>query len=75
MIHFSVLPWVSFTSISHPRGLNSKMESIPKITLGKFFKSGERILLPISIEVNHCLMDGYHLGLFNEKLTQAIESF
>jgi len=75
VIHFSVLPWVSFTSISHPRGLNSKMESIPKITLGKFYKSYDRILLPISVEVNHCLMDGYHLGLFNEQLLKAIESF
>ncbi|MFD0750583.1 CatA-like O-acetyltransferase [Mucilaginibacter calamicampi] len=75
VIHFSVLPWVSFTSISHPRGVNSKMESIPKITLGKFFKSDGRILLPISVEVNHCLMDGYHLGLFNEQLTHAIHNF
>jgi len=75
VIHFSVLPWVSFTSISHPRGLNSKMESIPKITLGKFFKSEERILLPISVEVNHCLMDGYHLGLFNSELIKAIDNF
>ena len=75
VIHFSVLPWVSFTSISHPRGLNSKMESIPKITLGKFYKSEGRILLPVSVEVNHCLMDGYHLGLFNEQLTKAIDSF
>lgn len=74
VIHFSVLPWVSFTSISHPRRLN-KTESIPKITLGKFYKSEGRILLPISVEVNHCLMDGYHLGLFNSYLEQAILNF
>jgi chloramphenicol O-acetyltransferase type A len=74
VIHFSVLPWISFTSISHPRGLN-KTESIPKITLGKFFKSEGRVLLPISVEVNHCLMDGYHIGLFNEHLAQAIMNF
>ena len=74
VIHFSVLPWVSFTSISHPRRLD-KTESIPKITLGKFFKSEGRIMLPISIEVNHSLMDGYHLGLFNEHLEKAINSF
>ena len=74
VIHFSVLPWVSFTSISHPRRVN-KGDSIPKITLGKFYKSEGRILLPISVEVNHCLMDGYHLGLFNEHLTKAIDNF
>jgi len=74
VIHFSVLPWVSFTSISHPRRVN-KADSIPKITLGKFYKSEGRILLPISVEVNHCLMDGYHLGLFNEHLTKAIDNF
>lgn len=74
VIHFSVLPWVSFTSISHPRKLD-KTESIPKITLGKFFKSEGRIMLPISVEVNHCLMDGFHLGLFNTQLEQAIINF
>jgi len=75
VIHFSVLPWISFTSISHPRGLNNKMESIPKITLGKFFKNDGRVMLPISVEVNHCLMDGYHIGLFDKQLEQAIIGF
>ncbi len=74
VIHFSVVPWISFTSVSHPRGLN-KTESIPKITLGKFFKSGERMMLPVSVEVNHCLMDGYHVGLFAQHLEQAIANF
>lgn len=74
VIHFSVLPWLSFTSISHPRRLN-KADSIPKITLGKFYTSEGRIILPISVEVNHCVMDGYHLGLFNEYLTTAINNF
>ncbi len=74
VIHFSVIPWVSFTSISHPRG-SGKVESIPKITMGKFFKSEGRTMLPISVEVNHSLMDGYHLGLFNQRFEKAITEF
>ena len=74
VIHFSVIPWVSFTSISHPRG-SGKVESIPKITMGKFFKSEGRTMLPISIEVNHALMDGHHLGLFNKYLERVIAEF
>lgn len=74
MIHFSVVPWLSFTSISHPRKLNQH-ESIPKITFGKFFKDNDRLLMPLSVEVNHCLMDGYHVGRFVELLSQQISAF
>ena len=34
LIHYSVLPWISFTSISHPRKFRQQ-DSIPKIVFGK----------------------------------------
>lgn len=70
-IHFTTLPWVSFTSFSHARNWDSG-ESVPKIAFGKFIKENERILLPISVEVHHALMDGLHVGRYLTRLEEAL---
>ena len=68
LIHFSALPWVKFTSLSHSRSFTME-DSCPKITVGKMSVSSEGLRsMPISIHVHHGLVDGYHVGLFLEKL-------
>jgi chloramphenicol O-acetyltransferase type A len=37
VIHYSALPWFSFTGLSHPRNYGDG-DSIPKISFGKIFK-------------------------------------
>lgn len=71
-IHFTVLPWVSFTSFAHARNFK-KADSIPKIAFGKFFKENGRILLPFSVEVHHALMDGLHVGRFLSRFEEMLE--
>ncbi len=71
-IHFSVLPWISFTSFSHARNLGQE-DSVPKIAFGKFIKENERTLLPISVEVHHALMDGLHVGRFLSRLQELLQ--
>ena len=65
LIHYSVIPWVSFTSFSHARRWNTD-DSIPKLVFGKFFERAGRWRLPVSVEVHHALMDGLHVGRFLE---------
>lgn len=67
LIHFSVLPWLSFTGFQHARRLG-QTDSVPKIVMGKFETEGERVRMPLSIEVHHALVDGYHVGQFFERL-------
>lgn len=71
MIHYSVLPWYSFFSISHPRNFNTE-DSIPKIVFGKFNSKNDRLMMPISIEVHHSLMDGYHIGKYLSHLQNLL---
>ncbi|MBV9928468.1 MAG: chloramphenicol acetyltransferase [Acidobacteria bacterium] len=67
LIYHSVLPWVSFTSISHAK--DSRQQSgIPKVSFGKFREAGARLLMPVSVEGHHALMDGLHAGRFFERL-------
>ncbi|MBA2525442.1 MAG: chloramphenicol acetyltransferase [Pyrinomonadaceae bacterium] len=70
-IHFSVLPWVSFTSFAHARN-TGRADSVPKIAFGKFSRENDRILLPISVEVHHALMDGLHVGRFLTRLEEVL---
>ena len=35
LIYYSTVPWISFSSVSHPRKLNQE-ESIPKLVFGKY---------------------------------------
>ncbi len=71
-IHFTTLPWVSFTSFSHARNWRTE-DSVPKIAFGKFVRIGERTLLPFSVEVHHALMDGVHVGRFVTRLEEALQ--
>ncbi len=72
-IHFTSLPWVSFTSFSHARNWNTE-DSIPKIAFGKYIKEPARVLLPISVEVHHALVDGVHVGRFINRLEEAFQN-
>lgn len=67
LIHFSALPWIDFTSLSHARGY-SYPDSCPKISFGKLTETEGKKTMPISIHVHHGLVDGYHVGLFLEEL-------
>ncbi len=66
LIYFSSIPWFSFTSTKHAQH-HTINKSIPRISFGKYFTQDEKVLLPMSIEANHAIMDGYHFGLFFEK--------
>nr|WP_315205450.1 chloramphenicol acetyltransferase [uncultured Flavobacterium sp.] len=64
VIHFSAVPWLDFTSLSHARSYTFP-DSCPKISFGKMKinENGKRTM-PMSIHVHHALVDGLHLGQF-----------
>jgi chloramphenicol O-acetyltransferase type A len=67
LIYHSVIPWVAFTSISHASD-SRRRNGIPKISFGKYRDVGGRVLMPVSVEVHHALMDGLHVGRYFERL-------
>lgn len=66
-IHYSAVPWFAFTDMKHPTNMRSG-DSVPKISTGRYFQEGERMMIPISITCHHGLMDGYHAGRLIELL-------
>lgn len=76
LIYFSCLPWVDITCLTNERDLltqKSRDDSIPRIAWGKYTIDGDKVSIGISIEVNHKLIDGLHIGLFAQNLTRIIE--
>jgi chloramphenicol O-acetyltransferase type A len=71
VIHFSALPWIKFTSLSHARHFERK-DSVPKITVGKMENKNDTRTMPISIHVHHALVDGVNIGHFFELLQQLL---
>jgi chloramphenicol O-acetyltransferase type A len=71
VIHFSTVPWISFTGVTHARNFKYH-DSVPKITFGKYYPKNERLIMPVSINVHHGLMDGYHVGKYLQLLEQLI---
>lgn len=63
VIHFSALPWINFTSISHARMFSFK-ESVPKISFGRITDVEGQKIMPVSVHVHHALMDGMHVGQY-----------
>ncbi len=65
VIHYSSIPWIDFTSLSHARHFGFA-DSCPKISFGKMKVEGASRSMPVSVHVHHALMDGFHVSQFLE---------
>ncbi|MEO5732097.1 MAG: CatA-like O-acetyltransferase [Rubrivivax sp.] len=87
VIHFTTLPWIHFTSFSHARNWRREgraTDSIPKIAFGRVDaevtaessanRSGQRLWMPLSVEVHHALMDGLHVGRYVQAFEAAMQT-
>ncbi len=71
VLYVSCLPWIHFTSISHPIKLDAG-DSIPRISWGSFKEDREKIVMPLAVQVHHGLADGYHLGKFFNQMQELL---
>lgn len=60
-------PWFSFNSLSMQLQ-NATYYYAPLFEAGGFSQIGNTIGMPLSITVNHAVIDGYHIKVFLEKL-------
>lgn len=71
VIHYSSIPWLNFTSLSHARSFSFK-DSCPKISFGKMMEQNGIKQMPVSIHVHHALMDGFHVAQFVERFQELL---
>lgn len=72
LLYITSIPWVSFTNVTHPIHMNP-VDSIPRIAWGKYFGENDRVKLPLSVQANHALVDGAHVGQYFIKLQKILD--
>ncbi|GAA0076000.1 chloramphenicol acetyltransferase [Clostridium sp. CTA-5] len=73
VVYITSIPWISFTNLTHPINIDDTA-SIPRIAWGKYFKDGENIKLPVSVQVHHALLDGVHIGQYFNIIEEIIDN-
>ena len=73
-LFLSSIPWISFTMFQHAMPFHPT-DSVPRITWGKYFKEGETIKMPVSVQAHHAVVDGRHVGLYFQKLEMILNNF
>jgi chloramphenicol O-acetyltransferase type A len=73
LLFLSCIPWIDFTFISHPIHMHP-VDSVPRITWGKFTTRDGRTEMPVAVQVHHGLMDGYHVGEYYTGLQRLLDT-
>ncbi len=68
-LFMSSIPWISFTSMQHAMS-HHPSDSIPRIVWGKHFLDGDKIMMPLSVQVHHAVVDGRHVGKYFQKVNE-----
>lgn len=73
ILYMSCIPWIRYTHFIRTIE-NGGKDNIPRISWGKYAvdRDGRR-MMPFSVQVHHALMDGYHVGMYFEKLEAYLE--
>lgn len=73
LLYITSIPWISFTNITHPIQMEP-VDSIPRISWGKYFEEGGKIKLPLSVQAHHALVDGIHVGQFFNNFQEILDN-
>ena len=71
IVFHSVLPWLRFTSFAN--ALPGRGDSIPRIVFGRCVPEGQRVKMPVAVEVHHALADGIDVAHFYERFAAHLD--
>ena len=70
----SPMPWLAYTHISHTNS-GKKDNATPLFDWGKYWEKDGKVLMPISVQVHHSLVDGVHVGKFADKIQKYLDEY
>ncbi|TKD66168.1 chloramphenicol acetyltransferase [Flavobacterium sp. ASW18X] len=73
-LFMSAIPWISFTSMQHAMNYHPH-DSVPRISWGKIFEQNDKMLMPLSVQTHHALVDGSHMGKFFTMFDEFLNNF
>lgn len=73
--YVSCLPWVRISSISNAYNLADKEQtSIPRVTWGQYYKTGDRYEIGFDIAAHHALVDGLHVSKVIHEMESMLDT-
>lgn len=74
LVYFTCLPWFPISALTNERDADPA-DSIPRVSWGKWREGpGGSLLLDLSLELNHRLLDGADVGKFHAALTAILNA-
>ncbi|WP_432666490.1 CatA-like O-acetyltransferase [Wukongibacter baidiensis] len=67
----SCIPWIEFKHFSL-QSFENKSYYFPTVEAGRIFEKNERLMLPLSMTLNHATTDGWHVKKFLDDLQHAM---
>lgn len=71
LIYISCAPWIDITGLTNERDFD-RDDAVPRIAWGRYAEENGRLRLGMSLELNHRLIDGVHIGQFAAALDDEI---
>ena len=75
VMHLSAVPGLRFTSITYTVAQAGRGCNYPLMTAGKAILREGRLMMPLSIYVNHAFVDGSHLADFFRRVEDCLKNF
>lgn len=72
LIFASCLPWLAFTQCIQPAPIPADCN--PRVVFGKYIKAGDRTLMPLHLQCNHALVDGFHMCEFYRIFQEMVDA-
>jgi len=73
IIHFSAVPFINFTSLTHARGF-SYPDSCPKVSIGKMVEKDHKKIFNVALFAHHGLVDGLDMGKFFDRFQELLNA-
>ena len=72
LLFMSPIPWVSFTAFMHPLRLNPT-DSVPRFAWGKYKEQDGKVVMPLSVQAHHAVVDGLHVGRYYHQIQELLD--
>lgn len=73
LVYFTCLPWFPITALTNERNVDPS-DTVPRASWGRWEERDGRTVLSLSLELNHRLLDGWHVGQFYQALCARISA-
>ncbi|MAW88927.1 MAG: chloramphenicol acetyltransferase [Phyllobacteriaceae bacterium] len=72
-LFMSCLPWLSFSAMTH--AVRGPQDCVPRIAWGRYQEDLDgRLVVPVSVQVHHALVDGEHVAAFFANAQAALDA-